>query len=224
MKKNRFQLLLGTLLAILVLAGSTSVFAYIMGNDAPVAFNSPLKSAESGSAMTLEQYVVSGAGYYLDSYSDFVLLLNRVELWDSKTYGFNELQILVDGALTKMKNAGQTYSGLVETADATLYNEIAVAKLESLDYKAFRVAKGLNSEIFDEVEADLSKGNIRAIFHRLKSDVENISVKLNLLKEEIEANKFPSIPLLWEINSQYAQTLLYGQYAAQVFNSIKQEM
>ena len=224
MKKDKHQLLLGTLLVIFILASSTSIFAYIMGNDAPVAFSSPPQGAESKSTMTIEQYVAAGAGYYLDSYSDFVLLLNRVELWDSKAYGFNELQILMDGALAKMENAGQTYSGLVETAGVTPYNETAIVKLESLDYKAFRVANGLNSDIFDKVEADLSKGNIRAIFHRLKSDVENITVKLTSLKKQIEANEFPSIPVLWEINSQYAQTLLYGQYAAQVFNLVKQEM
>ncbi|MCK4764804.1 MAG: hypothetical protein KAW12_21580 [Candidatus Aminicenantes bacterium] len=222
MKKNKLQLLFGTLLVIFILAGSTSIFAYIMGNDAPVAFKNPPRGAESTS--TIKTYIAAGAGCYLDSYSDFVLLLNRVELWDSKTYGFNELQVQVNGALAKLENARQTYSDLIEAADATPYNETAVVKLESLDYKAFRKENGLNSDIFDKVEAELSKGNIRAIFHRLKTDVENITVKLTSLKKQIEANEFPSIPVLWEINSQYAQTLLYGQYAAQVFSKIKQEM
>lgn len=223
MKKTKLQLIFGSLLAVFILAGTTTgIFAYIMGNDGDVGYTPPPKGVES--TLSIKQYIATGAGYYLDSYSDFVLLLNRVELWDSNAYGYNELQAQVNGALAKLENARNTYTGLIEQTGVTPYNETAIDYLEGLNYKAFMKDNGLNKVIFDEVEGYLSKGNINGVFHRIHTDMENISVKLDTVKRQIEANEFPSIPLLWEINSRYTETLLFGQYAAQVFNLVKQTM
>lgn len=194
-------------------------FALIYGNESDKGFGGGSGGGKSPTPI-IRTYVIQGAGYFLNAHSDIVLFLDKTEWAELDGIDYAELQGIITNAIQHMQQANDTYFNLTQTADITPYNMEVIDQLTLFDYAAFQREKGLNSIIFADVEAYLSKGDIRGVYHRFLSVSENLLVQLNALKADIDARRFPQAQDLWNLNQYITKSLLFGQYTTQVFHQV----
>ncbi|MCX6581963.1 MAG: hypothetical protein NT166_17475 [Candidatus Aminicenantes bacterium] len=203
------------LLAVFVLfLVQVNVFALIYGNESQKGFGNP---GGKSSGPTIKTYVLQGAGYFLNSYSDILLFLNKIELAELNGVDYIELQNIVTRAGENIQQQKDAYLNLTQLADATPYDPAVIDQLSSFDYAAFQREKALNSVIFADVQSYLSKGDIRGVYHRFLAVAETLQAQLNTIKTDIDAGRYPQPSALWNLDQISAQSLLFGQYTAEVF-------
>ena len=187
-------------------------FSYIMANRGDCAFGG---GGEKGGS--IKSYIIEGAGYFLNSYSDSLLFLNRIEMSEMNGIDYKELKGILYKAIENMENARDAYSNLKQTADNTPYNQAFINQLLYFDYAGFQKKRGLNNAIFKTVESYLRKGDVRGFFTLLLSRSEKILNQLYTIKEWVDTETYPLLSTLWRINQDYSITMLFGQYAADIF-------
>ena len=173
------------------------------------------------SVSTIRKYIIEGAGYFLKSNSNMQLFLNKIELSELNGMDYSELQNTINSAVENMENAKETYSNLISITKITPYNPSVIEKLQLFDYPGFQEENKLNSEIFKQVEAFLSIGDVTGLYIKFKLDIDSIIVLLYNIKSSVDNEKFPEISSLWLINQKYSELMLLGQYGSQVFFEIK---
>ncbi len=206
-------------LAMVILLFSSNAFALIYGNETDGGYEGTGNGGKTA-FVPIRAYVIEGAGYFLSSYSDILVFLNKIELAELKGIDYPELQKIIAGAVTNMQQAKETYFNLTQLADVTPYNTGVIEKLTVFDYSAFQRENQPNGAVFAEVEAYLGKGDIRGVYHRFLSISEELLARLNTVKTEIDANRFPQSRDLWDLNESASLSLLFGQYTAEVFHRI----
>lgn len=169
----------------------------------------------------LKAYVIEGTGYFLESYSDFLLLLNKVEMTELQGCDFNELLFLLNNAIEKMLYANEVYFQLKQKTDMTSYNPVIISKLLNFDYDAFADRKGLIKSIFREVKAFLSKGKIREMYEEALSHTQGILNIAMIIKTNLEEGVSPEVSDLHDLKEAYSHFMLFGEYAANIFQKIK---
>ena len=95
-----------------------------------------------------------------------------------------------------------------------------IYRLIFFNYDLFQWERGLNPYIFKEVKKYLSTGNVNGIFNRLLSASETLILKVTALKDQADAYKFPDLYTIWRVNQLFSETLLFGQYGAEVFQAV----
>jgi hypothetical protein len=222
-KKNLFLTALVGMLILLVIP--TVVFPRIWGNGAGGGYD----GADGGSSNvagiqsqfnTIETYVIRGAGFYLDAYSDILVLLNRIEESELSGMDYDEVRHISDRALMNMYNAIETYYYLIRRAEMTPYNEAVIMKLMAFDYAGFMEKRQLNSVLFNKVEEYLRKGDITGTFKYIYIELTAIVKMLHSIRNELYFGKIPELSNLWRLNELCSQTLLFGQYMSRVFYAI----
>ena len=203
-----------------VLLGVFVLCAFQMDAFPRFILNGGAASFEEQAQPVIEGYVAEGAGYFLKSHSDTLLLLNKIELSDLNGVDYTELQQLVDNALYNMQNAKTKYTSLTQIADTALYEQAVIDQLLTFDYYSFQQAKGLNGIIFDQVGTYLGTGDVRGMYHKILSDTQEIIDKLTVVKSIIDSGTLPETASLWRLNQSYSDTQFLGQYAAEVFYDI----
>ncbi|UCH94931.1 MAG: hypothetical protein JSV88_32405 [Candidatus Aminicenantes bacterium] len=169
---------------------------------------------------SIDQFIVEGAGYFLDSYAYTLRFMREVELSANRELNYPELRQLLNSALFNMEQARSTYMLLKETADNTPYNPVVIEALKNFNYDLFRESNGLNHEIFTDVKSYLIKGQVREIYGKLLSDMENMINLLQTVKKKIDKNLFPPVNTVRQLNQTYSVSLLFGQYTSGVFDSL----
>jgi hypothetical protein len=169
---------------------------------------------------TIETYVIKGAGFYLNAYSDVLALLNRVEESDLIGMNYDEGRQISERALDNMYNAIHTYYYLIRRAEMTPYNEAVITKLMAFDYAGFMEKWGLNSAVFNQVEEYLQKGDITGMYKCIYIELAAITQMLQHIRDELSSGKLPEMSVLWKLNERCSQTLLFGQYMSRVFYTI----
>lgn len=164
--------------------------------------------------------IIDGAGYFLQSHSHMLLLLNKVEL--SELYGpdYPGMQAVVNNALDNMQKAGETYKSLIAAAKETPYDPEVITKLMMFDYDTFRETNGLNKDIFSRIKKYLVKGDVIGLYVLLEADMTLIIAQLQSVKTSMDAGTMPEISLLWRLNQTYSESLLTGQYISEVFKGL----
>ncbi len=203
-------------------------FPWIWANDSCRAYERGCSKSGSGgdtardkkSGLTLGQLVIEGAGCFLRSNSDMQLFLNKIELSELNGMDYSELQNIINSAIENMENAKETYINLISIAKVTPYNPSVIEKLQFFDYSGFQEDNKLNSEIFKQVEAFLSNGDVTGMYIHLKSDIDSILEKLYNIKSNVDSSTFPDIQKIWRANQEYLESLLFGQYVARIFIEI----
>lgn len=213
--KTMSRIIIGVLILILFKFNTFSVW-YVNGSEGGFVGSGD----ENDTGTTIGDYVVDGAGYFLESYTNILDFMKKVEWSQKQVVSNDELVKLLDTALDNMKQANQTYIGLKQLADTTPYNYAVIDALKSFDYDGFQVEKNLNDGIFTGVRNYLAKGDIRGIYGKIIADTEQIVVLLNRVKENVNAGVFPPLKETWKLNQSYSQSLLFGQYIAQIFDCI----
>jgi len=95
-----------------------------------------------------------------------------------------------------------------------------IAKLLVFDYESSRETNGLNRDIFYRVKKYLVKGDVTGLYVLLESDMASIIRQLQTVKTSLDAGTLPGLSLLWRLNQTYSESLLTGQYTAEVFKSL----
>lgn len=203
-------------LSALILVSNFS-FGLIIFNESPIAFPIP----DGYSPDSIENDVVQGAGYFLKSYSDFLLFLNKIELSVLEQTNYPELKGLISSAVKNLWEAKNSYTSLISIASATPYDQYIQGKLKTFNYLEFQVQGHFNQEIFKYVEGYLKAGDVTGAYIRFKSGIELILEILYRINQKIEENVLPDTVDIWKVNQAYSEGLLFGQYVAQVFSKIK---
>jgi hypothetical protein len=195
--------------------------AYILCNGAGGGYGEGTggESAVCGGNL-IENYIIQGAGHYLDAYSTVLYFFNRAELANDSGSDFFTWQWILYKAITQMNQAKAFYDTLIGEAEATPYNEFVLLKLKNFNYSQFRVDNGLTIEIFQEVEAYLRPGNITGVFKRIRANFQDIIYRLETIRGEVNQGKMPALASLWDLNESCSSTLLLGQYVSRVFYNI----
>ncbi|UCH97952.1 MAG: hypothetical protein JSV88_14150 [Candidatus Aminicenantes bacterium] len=189
---------------------------YLKFNGSETAFD----QGEQENRCEMKRLISTGAGYFLRSQSDFLLFLDKIEMSDPEGINYIELQSLVQGSIDNLENAKQEYNCLKDIAASTPYQPDMIEKLKTFDYNAFIKEKGLNAVIFKDLETYLKKGDIRGMYSRECVEISKILALLEKVKILTDAGQFPDLEDLWRLNQAYSQSLLFGQYAAEVFARI----
>ena len=221
-KLKRFisNFFLGVLILILF---NTITYSRIVGNWADSGFEGDGGKSEALTSFNIRIYVIEGAGYFLNSHSNFQEFLNRVELSDLNGIDFNDMREILYKAIEDMEKAKNVYYNLKKEADITPYNQVMINFLLDFDYDNFREEKGLNLIEYNKVKNYLIKGDIRGVFSTFLLNSESILEQLYTIKEWIDSDKFPEISILWRVNQAYFEAQLFGQYTSEIFYSILTE-
>jgi hypothetical protein len=205
---------------VFVLFISTSGYSRIIANRGHVFFD---ETAVGSGA--IQSYIETGAGYFLSSGSDFLALLSKVELADnSDGSGCNidckDWAQTCANAMANMEKASANYLKLKQILTDSPYIPNMIVRLSTFDYDGYLNKNGLNRGVFEEVRAYCAAGNVRGIFDRMGTAAANILAELTKIKAAIDAGIMPGLPTLWRLNQEYNETILFGQYAAEIFYEI----
>jgi hypothetical protein len=191
-------------------------FSHWVCNTPPIIFN-----GDGYSQTSLDNYIIDGAGYFLEAYSNTLLLMKKIE-WNSKeSLKTDEVKLLVEKALKNMELAREAYANLTRTADNTPYNPGVIEKLKDFDYDAFQKDNGLNPRVFSAVKSYLVNGEIRKIYYDFSSTIEEIIGLVKQVKRQIDAGNFTPVKEIWKLNGLFSESLLFGQYVSQVLYDIQ---
>lgn len=237
--KKRTLSTITILLVCLVLTLPVNLSAFLFGNEGEKAYcgggsgnpcpPDPLKTSSiSGSnevyaGPTIRELIIKGGGYVLQSSSYINGFFNKIELSELTTTGpgYRRLQGTLNEAIFYMEQARATYLQLKTLAGVTPYNQEVIYKLINFDYDVFQKENRLFPHVFARVKDFLSGGDVTGVFNEFYRYTGQILDLLYILKKDIDACIFPDISNIWSVNQTYAEFKLFGQYAAQVFYSIK---
>jgi hypothetical protein len=211
-RKAKTKLILFVLIIIFL---NFNVFSRIVANYGEIGYDD-----DGDNIAPIKSMIVEGAGNYLTAYSDYLLFLNQVELSGENNPGYDEMQTLLNRCLEKLQRAKTAYLSINQTTVNTPYNLEMIYRLIFFNYDLFQWERGLNPNIFKEVKKYLSTGNVNGIFDRLLSASETLILKVTALKDTADAYKFPDLYTIWRVNQLFSETLLFGQYAAEVFQAV----
>jgi len=204
-----------------------NVFARVCANYSEIGFLEPVRPGGGTFAegqSTIGGYVVSGAAHLMRAHADFTLLLYRVELWLPGADDNRAILRRASRCLENMAKAMSAYEKLVVLAGVTPYNPEVGNALYRFDYAAFGQAKGLNMPVFQAVEPYLRRGDILGVYRDIYSRLGKISHGLAILRDEIRPGDLPALDVFYRLQQDYFETLLFGQYVAEVFVEIKEKM
>lgn len=209
--------------AAIIMLSHINLSALIYFNKSEICFNNV--SGVGGEIAVvkcnaLRCYVIDGAGYFLDSHSDYLRFLQRIEVGERNGLDYNQLRLDLDSAIDKMLNAKDIYLQLKQTADMTPYNPTVLDQLLNFNYHVFRVENQLNEPIFARVRFFLCNGAIREMYGEILVQIENILNIADHIKERIDVGEFPLLSDLYRLNESYSESLLFGEYTARVFREI----
>ncbi|UCH97374.1 MAG: hypothetical protein JSV88_11125 [Candidatus Aminicenantes bacterium] len=196
------------------------LFAFVYANHSCGAYNACESDGYRGAGSSIGVLIIEGAGYFLKSHSEMLMLLNKVELSELTGPDYPGMQTLVNNALDNMEKASETYKNLIAAAKETPYNPEVITKLIMFDYETFRETNGLNKDIFSRIKKYLAKGDVTGVYVLLESDMALIIQQLKVVQSSMDAGVFPGISLLWRLNQKYSESLLSGQYTAEVFEGL----
>lgn len=205
------------IMIFLLVALSNFAFPWWTVNNSDSAFTEPM-GKEVG--ISLENYIVTGAGYFLDSYAHTLLFMRKLELGGESSVKDEDTLLLLDAALKSITQANQTYLELKRRADNTPYNQPVIEALSTYDYEDFRLANGIEDKVFDRARDFLAKGDIRSIYGAMVDDTDSICKLLLRVKTQVNAGAFPLTFDVWKLDQAYSGTERFGQYVSRVFDAV----
>ena len=187
--------------------------AWVVFNESPLLFSVATPD-------DLNTEVVSGATYYLKSYSHILRLLALYEASSMRDVTHARLKHSLNRAVFLMKKSQQAYRRLIFKTTFARRNSQVSLILNHKDFGEFARKRALNETIFNRLAPDLAAGNVRGIYLQMDAEIEKIIGILTELQAINRAQDGPSLTLLWELNQSCAEAMLYGQYTAEIFCGI----
>ncbi len=201
-------------ISILLLLNTNSA-AKIIANYSDECFAGPGRDE-------IRLHIIEAAGYFMKSYSEFLLFLNKVELADieSERINYTGLRQIIDNTVAHMEDAHERYGTLTQIADNTLYDQTVISRLLDSNYSLRQESGDPKSVTLNEGEIYLRSGDIRGIYHKMLADTRQILDMLKVIRSAVEAEVTPGNSDLWKLNRFYSKTMLFGQYTAEIFSKI----
>ncbi len=199
-----------------------SNFALMKGNDSNRAFSStPLVGNQViASGSSLRDYLIEGAGAFLNSYANALVFMNQIEMGELHGYDFTGMSQSIDRAILHMESAENFYVNLKNLADITPYNPEVIFALKRFHYSSYCNDFRLNKTIFRNVQGYLQWGDVRGAYGQMLTDTIRILDCLYRVKYALDDSRLPEGQLAWDLNQYYSDSLLFGQYMAGVFSEI----
>lgn len=217
-KKFKLKVLIGTFITIII---CMNIFPRILLNGSGNGYTSGDDDNGIVNTLSIETYVIQGAGYFLEGNSCIQSILNRVELQDFNGIDYNELDQLVHRAWFNIILARVYYEQLIQLAEMTPYKREFIFRLKAFDYNSFMTEMGLNSVVFNKVKEYLEKGDITGTFKHTYSNLIAIEDLLTTIMNGISVNLITDLSLFRKLNETCVETSLFGSYAARIFNNIR---
>ncbi len=195
---------------------------YFAFNETENAFNPPpCAGCKNYAAIDLGQLLVTGAGYFIQSNSDYQLFLKTIEISD--VYGMNNEDMVnsIENAIKNMELANETYYQILQVSNLLEYNPTVLEKIKNFDYDNYQYINRLNPAIFRQVKQLLKLGNVRGCYQRFYTATNEILERLRIIKNSTDTFIMPRISDCWRLNQIYMEMALFGQYAAEVCMNIK---
>jgi hypothetical protein len=209
-----------SLILVLTLFGSITLFGLVFGNHVDYGYNGN-GDGDKAIPNPLKTLIIKGAGQFIQSHAGFQRLLHKIELAELYGVDYVELRDLLNETITNIESANITYYDFIKLAYVTPYNPSFIAALESFDYDNFKGKYNLNAVVFSRLVTLLRSGNLTGVIEYIYAKTGEISRLLGMVKSNVDKDIFPGIPVLWQINQVYFDAYLFGQYAAMIFNDIK---
>lgn len=213
--KTKSAILKVLVMVFILLLLNTNSAAKMIANYSDESFEGPGRK-------DIRLHIIEAAGYFMKSYSDFLLFLNKVELADIESERINHTECLqmIDNTVAHMEKAKERYDTVKQIAYNTPYNQAVISRLLDSNYSLRQERGDSKSVIFNEVDIYLRSGDIRGIYHKMLVDTLQILDMLTVIRATLEAEVVPGNPGLWKLNRFYSRTMLSGQYTAEIFSKI----
>lgn len=170
------------------------------------------------------EYTFKGGTYFLEAYANVIAYLKVVENEATEKLDTTEVQLYLDNALENINLARETFSQLKDEMLTASYNMKSVRMLKNMDYIAFCASISADKETFNQVSFYLKRADIPGLIGKMVFDMDAIMRTLKQLKKKTSMGIIAALPLSWELNRQFSKSMMFGQYAAQVFIKIQQNM
>jgi hypothetical protein len=209
-----------SLLGMVMLFASMTLFGVVIANHGDSGYNG---GGEGYKAIDnpLKTLVITGAGHFIQSHTLFQQFLHKIELAELYGVNYDELQGILNEAITGIESAKKTYYEFIKLAAVTPYNTSFIYALQSFNYDEFREKHRLNGVIFSRLASLLRSGDLTGVYQEIYQKTGEISRLLHKVKYAVDKDIFPRITVLWEINQVYFDSYFFGQYAAMIFSNIK---
>jgi hypothetical protein len=200
---------------IKTIAITISILLLFLNLNGWLSFNSggnPFQYEEgTNSSDTLDKMIIIAAGHFLQSNSDYQVVLKKIEL--SETGVIDS----INQTIQSITAANAKYFEIWNTSLSLEYDPIVIEKLSQFDYTGYKLENNLNPVIFQRLEGFLRQGHVREIFQQAFIDSSKILETLKEIRAFLESGEKVDISRYWRLNQMYLEFALFGQYASEVF-------
>jgi hypothetical protein len=218
MNHRKNSLILKALSVVLFIVVFNSIgFSWSIANTSDVIFPPGGKIA----SVSIGDYIVNGASYFLESYSDTIMFMKKIELSGNSGLNVDESSKLLDQAIANIKLAEGAYSSLTKETESLLYNSSVIEFLKKFDYDAFQVEISADKDIFVDVREYLYNGDVKGVYKKMLANTEQIAGILGRIKEKLNGGVTAVISDTYAVNQTFSRSFLFGQYVAQVFGRMQ---
>ncbi len=201
-------------------------YGYFAYNQTECAFTGQCDGTSGGlshksSGFTLRQHILEGASALLKSRSDFFRFLDKVELSELNGVDYNGLQETLNAAVSNLEQARESYIKLGYIANITPYNPMVIQRLIDFDFDEFQKETGYNAVVFNRVKEFLIKGDVRGIYNQTSHEIGQVLSGFVKIQGRVDSNLFPDVSGVRQVNSQFAEFMLFAQYVADIFGAIR---
>ncbi len=176
--------------------------------------------AASDPEKAMEEIIEESGGWFLRSYTFFLMILDKVEMSNIEGLDFEVFAKYTSQAIECLNRSNTLNGLLIDIAEATPYHEGVQEKLKTLDYQAFREKYNLTEVVFKNVAGYLSQGDIRGLLLNKYNQRTRMVDMLYTIQSYVEAKQMPPLADLWDLYQEYSHSLLAGQITARIFYSI----
>lgn len=214
-------------LLIIVAHAPLNTFGYFVLNDSECSLHNQCSTGgteqtNAFASIQVKPIIVKGGSYFLESNAGMLLLMKKIEA--SENVELSELSKICKGTVGKLLKAQNAYMELVEASASIPYDKDFLYQLRSFNYHEFQErTQGINNGVFQEAVWFLVYGDMKGVYTAHYNKVANLYERFKLIDDSIDNGELPPIKALWELNQMYSNTLLFGQYVAQICHEVKQK-
>ncbi|MGE5343093.1 MAG: hypothetical protein ACM3SY_16590 [Candidatus Omnitrophota bacterium] len=191
---------------VLIMGFGINAHARMALNDTFDGFLNPQRSL-------IEPLVTNGAGDFMASYAEALLMLKEYEIAPEAPFNYNNAALKIASAIKHLEAARQKYSDAVQFSENCGYEEVHKLKLNNYDYSTRILRDGLNTTIATDVVNVMRPANVHGLYQKFLGKIDAIMPVLKSMQSSLNGNAMPEVPLAWKLIQKYSEALLFGNYA-----------
>ena len=168
----------------------------------------------------IEELIITSASHFLQSYSRMLEVFKELEQQRLQPLNMSALLSLLDESFISMERARNAYLQFYQKALHTPYDAVVINLIMTFDYSAFPTGHHPGSRSEANVIDSLKRGGIREVIGSAWLESEKILDSITFFRHSLQNRSVPAVEFLWELNRQYADSLMTGQQVARIFHEI----